>query len=153
MAEAVLSAEPETALENQRIGGLASFRVAAFMHAGADSATAMILIQVAWAVPSLIRTWHLPPANVHGPAFLWSSIGILVGGAFRRADRRSFRSPAFAAGQPRNLRVFASLLTRFGGARLACELWRFFTGNWLLGGDFGAALTGELHTASGCAQR
>jgi MFS family permease len=33
---------------------------------------------VAWAVPSLIRAWHLPPA-AFTIAFLWSSIGILVG--------------------------------------------------------------------------
>ena len=33
---------------------------------------------VAWAVPSLIKAWNLPPPAFTS-AFLWSSIGILVG--------------------------------------------------------------------------
>ena len=33
---------------------------------------------IAWAVPSLIHAWHLPPP-AFTTAFLWSSIGILVG--------------------------------------------------------------------------
>jgi MFS transporter, AAHS family, 4-hydroxybenzoate transporter len=36
------------------------------------------LNSVAWAVPSLIRSWHLAPA-LFPTALLWSSIGIMVG--------------------------------------------------------------------------
>ena len=75
MAVAALSAT-EAALENQRLGGL-QLRVAALctlvqMCDGYD------LNSVAWAVPSLIRDWHLPPSTF-AMAFLWSSIGIMVG--------------------------------------------------------------------------
>ena len=33
---------------------------------------------IGWAVPSLIKAWHLPPP-AFTVAFLWSSIGIMVG--------------------------------------------------------------------------
>ena len=75
MAQAALSAA-EAALENQRIGGL-QLRVAALCTL-VQICDGYDLNSVAWAVPSLIRTWHLPPA-MFTMAFLWSSIGILVG--------------------------------------------------------------------------
>jgi len=67
------SSAAEAALENQRIGGL-QIRVAALctlvqMCDGFD------INSIAWAVPSLIRVWHLPPP-AFTTAFLWSSIGI-----------------------------------------------------------------------------
>ena len=75
MAEAALSAT-ETALENQRIGGL-QIRVAALCTL-IQICDGYDINSVAWAVPSLTHVWSLPgPAFT--TAFLWSSIGILVG--------------------------------------------------------------------------
>jgi MFS family permease len=70
------SSAAEAALEDQRIGGL-QIRVAALctlvqMCDGFD------INSIAWAVPSLIHVWHLPPP-AFTTAFLWSSIGIMVG--------------------------------------------------------------------------
>jgi AAHS family 4-hydroxybenzoate transporter-like MFS transporter len=75
MAEGAFSAA-EAALENQRIGGLQLPVVA--LCTSAQSCDGYDLNSVAWAVPSLIRQWLLPPA-MFTTAFLWSSIGILVG--------------------------------------------------------------------------
>ena len=66
----------EAALENQRLGGL-QMRVAALCTL-VQVCDGYDLNAVAWAVPSLIRTWHLPPP-MFTMAFLWSSVGILVG--------------------------------------------------------------------------
>src|SRR5271168_4836983 len=75
MAEAALSAT-ETALENQRIGGL-QIRVAALCTL-IQICDGYDINSVAWAVPSLTHVWSMPgPAFT--TAFLWSSIGILVG--------------------------------------------------------------------------
>ena len=75
MAETVVSAV-ETALENQRIGGL-QIRVA-LLCGLIQVCDGYDLNAIAWAVPSLIKTWGLtPPAFT--VAFLWSSIGIMVG--------------------------------------------------------------------------
>src|SRR5271155_6052079 len=75
MAEAALSAT-ETALENQRIGGL-QIRVAALCTL-IQICDGYDINSVAWAVPSLTHVWSLPgPAFT--TAFLWSSIGILLG--------------------------------------------------------------------------
>ena len=75
MAASALSAT-ETALENQRVGGL-QLRVAALCTL-VQICDGYDLNSVAWAVPSLIRAWHLPP-SAFTMAFLWSSIGIMVG--------------------------------------------------------------------------
>ncbi len=75
MAEAALSAT-ETAIENQRIGGL-QIRVAALCSL-IQICDGYDINSIAWAVPSLTHVWNLPgPAFT--TAFLWSSIGILVG--------------------------------------------------------------------------
>ena len=75
MAQTTVSAA-EAALENQRIGGL-QLRVAALCTL-VQICDGYDLNSVAWAVPSLIKAWHLPPP-MFTTAFLWSSIGILVG--------------------------------------------------------------------------
>ena len=69
MAVAALSMT-EAALENQRLGGL-QLRVAALctlvqMCDGYD------LNAIAWAVPSLIRDWHLPPSTFAMASASWS---------------------------------------------------------------------------------
>src|SRR6266851_2406068 len=75
MASAASSAT-ETALENQRIGPL-QLRVAALCTL-IQICDGYDINSIAWAVPSLKDIWHLqPPA--FATAFLWSSIGIMVG--------------------------------------------------------------------------
>ena len=66
----------ETVLENQRLGAL-QLRVAV-LCALVQMCDGYDLNSVAWAVPSLIHEWHLPPSTF-AIAFLWSSIGIMVG--------------------------------------------------------------------------
>ena len=111
MTERRMSAT-EAALENQRLGGL-QMRVAALCTL-VQICDGYDLNSVAWAVPSLIRQWHLPP-SAFTMAFLWSSIGIMVGRAFRRPDRRSFRPPTAVAGQPDDFRhrLVAQRVRRF----------------------------------------
>jgi MFS transporter, AAHS family, 4-hydroxybenzoate transporter len=75
MAEAG-SSTAESALENQKIGGL-QIRVAALcaliqMCDGYDVGS------IGWAVPSLTHAWDLPP-SAFSLAFLWSNLGVLVG--------------------------------------------------------------------------
>jgi AAHS family 4-hydroxybenzoate transporter-like MFS transporter len=84
MAETVSSAE--AALENQRIGGL-QLRVAALCTL-VQICDGYDLNSIAWAVPSLIKAWHLPAA-AFTLAFTFSSVGILVGAlsAGRIGDR------------------------------------------------------------------
>ena len=96
MAEMAVSTV-ETALENQRIGGL-QIRVVILcglvqMCDGYD------LNAIAWAVPSLIKAWQLPPP-AFTTAFLWSSIGIMVGALVGGPARRPFRTQAVAGRQP-----------------------------------------------------
>jgi len=139
MAEAVLSAT-ETALENQRIGGL-QIRVAALctliqMCDGYD------INSIGWAVPSLIRAWHLPPP-AFTTAFLWSSIGIMIGAlsAGPIGDRFG-RRPLLIS----SLAIFglASLLSAFAGSLAVMSVLRFFTGLGIGGAFPGAAtLTGD----------
>ena len=75
---------------------------------------------IAWAVPSLIHAWHLPPPAVH-QAFLWSSIGILVGAlsAGPIGDRVG-RKPLLIA----SLTIFgvASLLSAFAASLVSVRL-------------------------------
>jgi AAHS family 4-hydroxybenzoate transporter-like MFS transporter len=139
MAQAALSAA-EAALENQRIGGL-QIRVAVFCTL-VQICDGYDLNAVAWAVPSLIREWHLPP-SMFTMAFLWSSVGILVGAlsAGPIGDRFG-RRPLLLA----SLTIFgiASLLSAAAGSLGVLSLLRFFTGLGIGGGFSGAAaLTGD----------
>ncbi len=139
MAETAFSAT-ETALENQRIGGL-QLRVAALCTL-VQICDGYDLNAVAWAVPSLIHAWHLPPA-AFTLAFLWSSIGILVGAltAGPIGDRFG-RRPLLLV----SLTIFgiASLLTASADSLGMLAVWRFFTGVGIGGGFSGAAaLTGD----------
>src|SRR6185312_9281322 len=139
MADATLSAT-EATLENQKIGGL-QIRVAALCTL-VQICDGYDINSVAWAVPSLIRTWHLPPA-MFTMAFLWSSIGILVGAlsAGPIGDRFG-RRPLLLA----SLIIFglASLLSAWAGSLGMLSVWRFFTGLGIGGGFSGAAaLTGD----------
>ena len=143
MAETAVSTV-ETALENQRIGGL-QIRVAVLcglvqMCDGYD------LNAIAWAVPSLIKAWQLPPP-AFTTAFLWSSIGIMVGAlsAGPLGDRFG-RKPLLVA----SLTLFgvASLLSAFAGSLGVMALLRFLTGVGIGGGFSGAAsLTGDYTPA------
>jgi AAHS family 4-hydroxybenzoate transporter-like MFS transporter len=75
MAEAVLSAT-ESALENQKIGGL-QIRVAA-LCGFIQVCDGYDINSIGVTVPALTHAWSLPgPAFTQ--AFLWSSIGIMVG--------------------------------------------------------------------------
>src|SRR5438128_5495851 len=133
MAEMPLSST-ETALENQRIGPL-QIRVAAIctvvqMCDGYD------VNSIGVSVPSLTHAWGLPgPAFT--TAFLWSSIGIMVGAlsAGPIGDRFG-RKPLLLA----SLTIFglASLLSAFAGSLFLLSILRFFTGMVL-----GGALPGE----------
>jgi AAHS family 4-hydroxybenzoate transporter-like MFS transporter len=134
------SSAAEAALENQRIGGL-QLRVAALCLL-VQTCDGYDLNSVAWAVPSLIRTWHLPPPSFT-LAFLWSSIGILLGAlsAGPIGDRFG-RRPLLLV----SLTIFgvASLLSATAGSLGALSLRRFFTGLGIGGGFSGAAaLTGD----------
>jgi AAHS family 4-hydroxybenzoate transporter-like MFS transporter len=143
MAEMAVSTV-ETALENQRIGGL-QIRVVILcglvqMCDGYD------LNAIAWAVPSLIKAWQLPPP-AFTTAFLWSSIGIMAGAlsAGPLGDRFG-RKPLLVA----SLTLFgvASLLSAFAGSLGVMALLRFFTGVGIGGGFSGAAsLTGDYTPA------
>jgi MFS transporter, AAHS family, 4-hydroxybenzoate transporter len=139
MADAVLSAA-EAALENQRIGGL-QLRVAALCTL-VQICDGYDLNSVAWAVPSLIRVWHLPPSTFTA-AFLWSSIGIMVGAlsAGPIGDRFG-RRPLMIASL--TIVGLASLLSAFASSLGTLSLLRFFTGLGI-GGAFAsaAALAGD----------
>jgi AAHS family 4-hydroxybenzoate transporter-like MFS transporter len=139
MTDAAFSAA-EAALENQRIGGL-QLRVAALCTL-VQICDGYDLNAVAWAAPSLIHAWHLPP-SAFTMAFLWSSIGILVGAlsAGPIGDRFG-RRPLLLS----SLTIFgvASLLSASAGSVGMLSLWRFFTGIGIGGGFSGAAaLTGD----------
>jgi AAHS family 4-hydroxybenzoate transporter-like MFS transporter len=139
MAQTTLSAA-EAALENQRIGGL-QLRVAALCTL-VQICDGYDLNSVAWAVPSLIKAWHLPPP-MFTTAFLWSSIGILVGAlSAGPVGDRFGRRPLLLA----SLTIFglASLLSATADSIATLSLWRFFTGMGIGGGFSGAAaLTGD----------
>lgn len=90
----------------------------------------------------MIRDWHLPPSTF-AMAFLWSSIGIMVGAlcAGPIGDRFG-RRPLLLA----SLTIFgiASLLSAVAGSLSMLTLLRFFTGIGIGGGFSGAAaLTGD----------
>ena len=139
MAEASFSTV-ELALENQPIGAL-QIRVAA-LCALVQVCDGYDINSIGVSVPSLTHAWSLP-----GPAFtvafLWSSIGILVGAlsAGPIGDRVG-RRPLLIA----SLTIFgvASLFSAFAGSLLMLSILRFFTGLGIGGGFAGAAsLTGD----------
>jgi MFS transporter, AAHS family, 4-hydroxybenzoate transporter len=139
MAEAALSAT-ETALENQRIGGL-QLRVAALCTL-VQICDGYDVNSIGVSVPSLTHAWNLP-GPAFAQAFVWSSIGIMVGAlsAGPLGDRVG-RKPLLLA----SLTIFglASLLTAFAGSLLVLSILRFFTGLGIGGGFPGAAtLTGD----------
>jgi MFS transporter, AAHS family, 4-hydroxybenzoate transporter len=139
MTGATLS-RTEAALENQRLGAL-QIRVA-ILCGLVQICDGYDLNAVAWAVPSLIREWHLPPA-MFTMAFLWSSVGIMTGAlsAGPIGDRFG-RRPLLLA----SLTIFgvASLLSATAGSLGMLALLRFFTGLGIGGGFAGAAaLTGD----------
>jgi len=139
MAEAILSST-ETALENQRIGGL-QIRVAG-LCALVQICDGYDVNSIGITVPSLTHAWNLPgPAFT--TAFLWSSIGIMVGAlsAGPIGDRVG-RKPLLLA----SLTIFglASLFSAFAGSLLMLTILRFFTGLGIGGAFPGAAtLTGD----------
>jgi len=135
MAEAAFSAT-ERALENQRIGGL-QIRVAA-LCALVQICDGYDVNSIGVSVPSLTHAWNLPgPAFTQ--AFLWSSIGIMVGAlsAGPLGDRVG-RKPLLLA----SLTIFglASLLSAFAGSLFVLSVLRFFTGMGI-GGAFPGAAT------------
>jgi AAHS family 4-hydroxybenzoate transporter-like MFS transporter len=135
MAEAVFSAT-ESALENQRIGGL-QIRVAALCTL-IQICDGYDINSIGWAVPSLTHVWNLPgPAFT--TAFLWSSIGIMVGAlsAGPIGDRVG-RKPLLLA----SVTIFglASLLSAFAPSLYMLSVLRFFTGLGI-GGAFPGAAT------------
>ncbi len=135
MADAGLSAT-ESALENQRIGGL-QIRVAA-LCALIQICDGYDINSIGVTVPALTHAWSLPgPAFTQ--AFLWSSIGIMVGAlsAGPIGDRVG-RKPLLLA----SLTIFglASLLSAFAGSLLVLSIMRFFTGMGI-GGAFPGAAT------------
>jgi MFS transporter, AAHS family, 4-hydroxybenzoate transporter len=139
MAETVVSAA-ESALENQRIGGL-QLRVAAICTV-VQMCDAWDVNSIGVSVPQLTHLWHLPGPAFTG-AFLWSSIGILVGAlsAGPIGDRFG-RKPLLIA----SLLIFgiASLATALANTLTALTVCRFFTGLGIGGGFPGAAtLTGD----------
>src|SRR6266481_5424098 len=139
MAETAVSAV-ETALENQRIGAL-QLRVVALCTL-IQICDAYDVNAIAVTVPSLTHAWSLPgPAFTQ--AFVWSSIGILVGAlsAGPIGDRLGRRPLLLASVAIYGL---ASLLTAFvGSLPMLCAM-RFFTGLGIGGAFPGAAtLTGD----------
>jgi MFS transporter, AAHS family, 4-hydroxybenzoate transporter len=135
MADAGLSAT-ESALENQRIGGL-QIRVAA-LCALIQVCDGYDINSIGVTVPALTHAWSLPgPAFTQ--AFLWSSIGIMVGAlsAGPIGDRVG-RKPLLLA----SLTIFglASVLSAFAGSLPVLSILRFFTGMGI-GGAFPGAAT------------
>jgi len=125
----------EAALENQSIGRL-QLRVAALCTL-VQICDGYDLNSVAWAVPSLIHTWHLPP-SAFTMAFFWSSIGILLGAlsAGPIGDRFG-RRPLLLC----SLTIFgiASLLSATADSVGMLSVWRCMTGMGIGGGFSGAA--------------
>src|ERR1700739_3670910 len=121
MAEAVLSAT-ETVLENQRIGGL-QLRVASLCTL-IQICDGYDINSIGGAVPSLTHVWNLPgPAFT--TAFLWSSIGIMVGAlSGGPIGDRVGRKPLLLA----SVAIFgiASLLSAFAPSLFVLSILRFF---------------------------
>jgi len=138
MAEAMSAGE--TALENQRIGPL-QIRVVALCLI-VQICDGYDINSVGIAVPQLTHAWHLPgPAFTQ--AFLWSSIGILVGAlAAGPLGDRFGRKPLLLG----SLLIFglASLFSSLAGSLLWLSATRFFTGIGIGGAmPASATLTGD----------
>jgi MFS transporter, AAHS family, 4-hydroxybenzoate transporter len=143
MAEATLSAA-ETALENQRLGGL-QIRVATIctliqMCDGYDVGS------IGWAVPSLTHAWGIAP-SAFAMAFLWSNLGVMVGALISGPIGDRFgRKPLLIA----SVAIFglASLASAFSPSLGFLAATRFFTGLGIAGGFTGTtALTGDYTPA------
>jgi MFS transporter, AAHS family, 4-hydroxybenzoate transporter len=134
MAEMAVSAV-EAKLENQQIGSL-QIRVAVLCTL-IQICDGYDINSVAWAVPKLIDTWLLPP-QAFTTAFLWSSIGILVGAlsAGPIGDRVG-RKPLLVF----SLTIFglASLASAYAPSLIFLTVARFFTGLGIGGAFPGAA--------------
>jgi MFS transporter, AAHS family, 4-hydroxybenzoate transporter len=134
MAEATVSSAEE-ALENQRLGGL-QIRVAA-LCALVQICDGYDINSVGVTVPQLTHAWGLPgPAFTQ--AFLWSSIGIMVGAlsAGPIGDRIG-RKPLLLASL--TIFGFASLASAMAGSLFFLTVARFFTGLGIGGAMPGAA--------------
>ena len=136
--EAISAAE--NALENQKVGGL-QIRVAALCTL-VQICDGYDINSIGVAVPQLTHLWNLPgPAFT--TAFLWSSIGIMVGAlsAGPIGDRVG-RKPVMIA----SLTVFglASIASGLAGSLTPLAATRFFTGIGI-GAAFpvAATLTGD----------
>lgn len=139
MAQAPLSAT-ESTLENQRLGRL-QIRVAAICTL-VQICDGYDIGSVGMAVPSLTHAWNLP-APAFSSAFVWSSIGILIGAlAAGPIGDRLGRKPLLVA----SIAIFglASLLSAFAGSLGMLSALRFFTGLGIGGAMPGTvALTGD----------
>jgi AAHS family 4-hydroxybenzoate transporter-like MFS transporter len=139
MAEATLSST-EATLENQRLGPL-QIRVAALCTL-VQICDGYDINSIGVAVPQLTHAWNLPgPAFT--TAFVWSSIGILVGAlSSGPIGDRVGRKPLLLA----SIAIFgvASLLTAYAGSLEMLAVLRFFTGVGIGGAMPGTvALTGD----------
>ena len=143
MSDAVL-APAESALENQRLGGL-QIRVAAIctliqMCDGYDVGS------IGWAVPSLTHAWNIKP-SAFALAFLWSNLGVMVGALVSGPIGDRFgRKPLLLL----SVAIFglASLASAFAPSLGFLAATRFFTGLGIAGGFTGTtALTGDYTPA------
>src|SRR5262252_3658846 len=135
MAEAAVS-NAEHALENQRIGGL-QIRVAVLCTL-VQICDGYDVGSIGWAVPPLTHAWNLP-APAFALAFLWSSVGVVVGAPFAGPIGDRFgRRPLLLASVA--IIGVCSLLDAFSGSIATLSLWRFWTGVGL-GGAFSSAAT------------
>ena len=126
----------EHAIENQRIGGL-QIRVAVLCTL-VQICDGYDVGWIGWAVPPLTHAWNLP-APAFALAFLWSSVGVVVGAPFAGPIGDRFgRRPLLLASVA--IIGVSSLLTAFSGSIATLSLWRFFTGVGL-GGAFPSAAT------------
>ena len=134
----------ETALENQRIGGL-QIRVAAICTL-IQMCDAYDVNAIGWSVPSLTHLWRLPP-SAFSIAFLWSSIGIMAGALLAGPlGDRAGRRPLLLA----SVLIFglASLASAYASSLGVLSFLRFFTGLGIGGAFPGAAsLTGDYAPA------
>jgi len=139
MAQAPVSAF-ETALENQRLGGL-QIRVAALctliqMCDGYDVGS------IGWAVPSLTHACHVTP-SAFALAFLCSNLGVMAGALSSGPIGDRFgRKPVLLV----SIAIFglASLASAFAPSLGVLAALRFFTGFGIAGGFTGTtALTAD----------
>jgi MFS transporter, AAHS family, 4-hydroxybenzoate transporter len=123
MVEATLS-PAETALENQRIGGL-QIRVV-MIGALVSMLDAWDVNAISVSVPQLTHLWHLPGPAFTG-TFLWSSIGIMVGALSAGPIGDLWgRKPLLVLAL--TVSGLASLATAFAGSIVSLMILRFFTG-------------------------